>query len=433
MNTLGARLALWYAVLSTVTLFALLAAGYYLLNRHLVRGLDALNAAEYERLAPALPSPIEGAGAFFVEVEKPDGQAVFRSSNLGGVSLPEGRGTFTSRVGDLGDLRLGVFVRDGWTITIASPLGPVYAVMEGYAQISFVLVCLVLIVSLISGLILSRVALRPLRLIQETANRIRSDNLGERIPTTDVQDEVNSLARLLNEMFDRLETAFQQVRRFSAEASHELKTPLALMRLQGEKLLSDGGLTPAQEDALGVQLEEIGHMNQIIEELLFLSRAEAQAITPELQTLDPRAFLEGFISDARLLAEEKGAILEERLAETGTVAFDPRWMRQVLLNLLTNALKATSPGGKVSVESEFTLEAWRLAVEDDGPGLPPANREQIFERFLKLDSSTPGAGLGLAICRSILQMHGGTIRAEDGPRKGGLRVVCEIPLSRGTV
>jgi two-component system heavy metal sensor histidine kinase CusS len=219
------------------------------------------------------------------------------------------------------------------------------------------------------------------------------------------------------------------VRRFSAEASHELKTPLALMRLQGEKLLIDGGLNPAQEEAIGVQLEEIAHMNQIIEELLFLSRAEAQAITPELQSLDPRSFLENFSSDARLLAEEKGAILEERFSDSGTVAFDPKWMRQVLLNLLTNALKVTPPGGRISVESEFTLDAWRLAVEDDGPGLAPADREHIFERFLKLDSNAPGTGLGLAICRSILQMHNGAIRAEEGPRKGGLRVVCEIPIS----
>lgn len=432
MNTLGARLALWYSLISTLTLFGLLAAGYYLLNRHLVRGLDALNIAEYERLALSLPKTTEGTAAFYVQVKK-EGETIFHSSNLGGSQLPEGHGAFTARVGALGDLRLGTFTRDGYVVTLASPLGPVHAVMEGYAQVSFVLVCLVLLASLISGLILSRVALRPLRLIQETANRIRSDNLGERIPTSDVQDEVNSLARLLNEMFDRLETAFQQVRRFSAEASHELKTPLALMRLQGEKLLSDGGLTPAQEEAIGVQLEEISHMNQIIEELLFLSRAEAQAITPELQSLDPRSFLENFSSDAKLLAEEKSAILDERISDSGAVSFDPKWMRQVLLNLLTNALKVTPPGGRVSVESEFTLDTWRLSVEDEGPGLPATDREHIFERFIKLDSDMPGTGLGLAICRSILQMHGGTIRAEEGSRKGGLRVVCEIPASHPKV
>jgi signal transduction histidine kinase len=431
VNTLGARLALWYSLLSTLTLFGLLAAGYYLLNRHLVRGLDALNAAEFERLSLTLPAAAEGAAGFFVEVEKPGGEILLRSANLGGTRLPKGRGAFTARAEELGELRLGAFEHNGFAITVASPLAPVRSVMEGYAQISFALVCLVLLASLIIGLILSQVALRPLRLIQDTANRIRSDNLSARIPISDVEDEVNSLARLLNEMFDRLETAFQQVRRFSAEASHELKTPLALMRLQGEKLLSDGGLAPVQEEAVGLQLEEIGHMNQIIEELLFLSRAEAQAIRPEWQTLDPREFLESFLADARLLAEDKKVVLENDITEAGTAAFDPKWMRQVLLNLLTNALKATPPGGKVSLASEFTHEAWRVSVEDDGPGLPEADREHIFERFLKLDSSTPGAGLGLAICRSILHMHGGRIRAEEGPRKGGLRVVCEIPLRRG--
>ncbi|HET6409988.1 MAG TPA: HAMP domain-containing protein, partial [Chthoniobacteraceae bacterium] len=204
MNTLGARLALWYSLLSTLTFFGLLATGYYLLNRHLVRGLDALNAAEYERLSLTLPAAAEGAAGFFVEVEKPDGQILFRSASLGSARLPEGRGAFTARADGLGDLRLGTFARDGFVVTVASSLAPVHVVMEGYAQVSFVLVCLVLLASLVSGLILSRVALRPLRLIQETANRIRSDNLSARIPTADVQDEVNSLARLLNEMFDSL-------------------------------------------------------------------------------------------------------------------------------------------------------------------------------------------------------------------------------------
>jgi two-component system heavy metal sensor histidine kinase CusS len=130
-------------------------------------------------------------------------------------------------------------------------------------------------VSVAIGFGLSRLALRPVRLIRETARRIGSDNLSERIAVANVRDEISDLAQLLNLMFDRLEKSFQQIRRFTAEASHELKTPLSLIRLQAEKLLVQGRLDADDEESVHMQLEEVSRLSQIIEELLFLSRAEA--------------------------------------------------------------------------------------------------------------------------------------------------------------
>jgi signal transduction histidine kinase len=296
-----------------------------------------------------------------------------------------------------------------------------------------VLVCFMLVVSIITGIALSRIALRPVRLIQETANRIRSDNLSERIPVAGVQDEISNLARLLNEMFDRLESSFNQIRRFTAEASHELKTPLSLVRLQGEKLLVEGGLTPAQEEAVQMQLEEVARLNKIIEELLFLSRMEAQAVTPELRREDPRRFMLAVAGDARVLAEHRGVRFSETIDGAGLVEYDPKWIRQVLLNLIANALKFSPRGGLVTLTSEFTAETWRVAVEDDGPGVPAEQRERIFERFVRLNAERTdedkGSGLGLAISRSILGLHRGTIHVEASSRGTGLRVVFEIPVA----
>lgn len=431
MRTLGARLALWYSLVSTVTLFGLLAAGYFLLNRHLVRGVDLQNAAEFHRLVAkgSLPPPGAESPGFLVEVRDARGSVLYRSAALGVAVLPESGNTVT--IGALGRHRVGVFQKDGATVKVAVPLEPVRQVMLGYAEISLVLICLVLLISLISGLALSRAALRPVRAIQETANRIRLDNLSERIPVGDSQDEIASLAELLNEMFDRLETAFEEVRRFSAEASHELKTPLSLLRLQAEKLLSDGRLGAEQEEAVQEQLTEINRMQHIIEDLLFLSRAEAQAIKPRLVRRNPREFLEELTEDAALLAEQAGVQFRAHIEPEGEAAFDAQWMRQALLNLLTNAFRYSGRGSLVTLNSEFTLDAWRLAVEDEGPGVPEAERGRIFERFVRLDDQAErgtGSGLGLAICRSVLAMHGGTIYAEAGGRKGGLRVVCEVPL-----
>jgi signal transduction histidine kinase len=125
---------------------------------------------------------------------------------------------------------------------------------------------------------------------------------------------------------------------------------------------------------------------------------------------------------------------EETIEGSDQVRFDPKWMRQVLLNLITNALKFSPRGSLLTLESDFTVDAWRLAVEDEGPGVAPEQRKRIFERFVRigpeLSASPSGSGLGLAICRSIIELHQGVIHAETGKRKSGLRVVCEIPLQQ---
>jgi signal transduction histidine kinase len=450
MKSLGARLAMLYALVSTTTLALLFFGGYYLLNQHLVHGLDLLNEAEFEQIKASLgpdyaaltPEMIEqrirqttevASVLFYIEVHEKGRGLLFSSSNLGGRRIPDvsHQREFNAALPGVGEMRAGEYPLGTKEVLIGTSLGQVRKVMDGYAEISLVLVCFMLVFSIITGLVLSRIALRPVRVIQETANRIRSDNLSERIPVADVQDEISNLARLLNETFDRLESSFNQVRRFTAEASHELKTPLSLVRLQGEKLLMDGKLTPGQEEAVQMQLEEIARMNRIIEELLFLSRMEAQAITPELQRVDPRRFMQAFAQDARVLAEHAGVSFRETIEGSARVDVDPKWIRQVLLNLIANALKFSPRGGSVTLLSHFTVEAWQVAIEDEGPGVPETDRERIFERFVRLVGAQPreGSGLGLAISRSIIALHRGTIRAETASRGTGLRVVFEIPIA----
>jgi signal transduction histidine kinase len=270
------------------------------------------------------------------------------------------------------------------------------------------------------------------RLIRETANRIRSDNLSERIPVAQVEDEISELARLLNQMFDRLESSFNQVRRFSAEASHELKTPLSLVRLQAEKLLVAGNLSADQEEAVQMQLEELARLSRIIEELLFLSRAEAHAISLELKPQDPVRLLYVFAQDARVLAEHHGRHFDFTREGEGTAAFEEKRVRQVLLNLLANALDASPRDGVITLHSSLRDGVWRVVIEDQGIGVPDDQRERIFERFVRLDNrgdDNRGSGLGLAICRSIIALHHGRIWAEAGSNGLGLRVIFEIPAT----
>lgn len=452
MRSIGARLALWYASVSTATLVLLFIAGYYLLQQHLVRGLDALNRAEFEQIKSSLgpdyakltraevEQRLRGIAEvasvlFYVEIHAKDKSLLFASPNLGARRLPDlpGEHRFDARLEDFGPVRIGEFFLGPMDVLVATSADQVRQVMNGYAEISLILVCLMLVLSLITGLVLSRAALSPVRAIQETAHRIRSDNLSERIPVADVQDEIANLARLLNEMFDRLEISFNQIRRFTAEASHELKTPLSLVRLQAEKLLVEGGLTLAQEEAVQVQLEEIARLNKIIEELLFLSRAEARAVRLDFRREDPRGFLQSFAQDARALAEHRGVHFTLQLEGAGLVEFDPSWLRQVLFNLVQNALNVSPPGGAIRLVSDFTVESWRVALEDEGPGVAPEQRERIFDRFVRLETdekpaAPKGSGLGLTISRSIVGLHGGTIRAEAGESGRGLRIVFELPV-----
>jgi two-component system heavy metal sensor histidine kinase CusS len=299
--------------------------------------------------------------------------------------------------------------------------------MRDYSEICAWMLLVMIVMSGAIGLGLSRLALRPVRSIRETANHISSDNLSERIPVAAVRDEISELAELLNQMFARLESAFDQTRRFTAEASHELKTPLSLIRLQAEKLLMHGNLAPADEESLHIQLEEISRLSQIIEELLFLSRAEARDIDLHLGAHDPEVLLQNFGQDARVLSEHRGLRYVQTHRGAGIVQVEPRWVRRVLLNLLANALNASPRGGTVTLTSVVDAGVWTVSLADQGPGVAVELRERIFERFFRLapeaGSEETGSGLGLAICRSIIALHGGRIWADASPGSTGLCVV----------
>lgn len=446
-QSISTRLAVWYAAAASATLFCLFAAGYFILEAQLMHGLDQLNASEFGELRAhlmreykpddpqfvenRLRKPVERAHAlFYVAIDDSRNQTTFRSNNLKQVELPTNprRDAYNIVLPEAGELRASVFRVAPLVITVATPMQGARAQLHDYLRMCALLMVAMVAASLGIGIVLSRAALKPIRLISETANRIGSDNLDERIPVGVVNDEVSTLARMLNQMFDRLQGSFNEVRRFSAEASHELKTPLSLIRLHAEKMLREG-VSPQHEEALIVQLEEIARLDQIIEELLFLSRAEANAISLQSADANPAAFLQWFAQDAQVLCEHHGLRFAQTHDGEGRVSFDRKRVRQVLLNLLTNAIKVSPPGAHITLRSVLEDGIWTLVMEDEGPGLPDHEHERIFERFVRVkrvDADDRGNGLGLAICRSIVTLHGGRIHARNGVSQG-LQVVIELP------
>ena len=239
------------------------------------------------------------------------------------------------------------------------------------------------------------------------------------------------LAGLLNQMIDRLEKSFNHAKRFTADVSHELMTPLSIIRLHTERLLNDPELPARYHNSVEEQLQETLHLAETLERLLMLAKADSSALSLNLQSVPAGDFIQQFAEDAQLLAESRG--LNILLAQNnGCVAtFDQGWMRQVLFNLLSNALRFSPPNGTITFYSKCTLGEWTVEVWDEGQGVPPDRLNDIFERFVQITPrSEPGsgAGLGLAICKSIVELHKGRISAHNRTGHSGLVVAFMMPI-----
>ncbi len=453
MRSLTGRIVIQIAVLITVTVGLVLVAGGWFLSREAVGGIDLLNTAEYteihDRLGSlsATPSPAEidrrirahteiDSALYFFQIRDAAGNVVFRSANLGPLFLPPRGPELQSWTGDLrgiGAVRISEFADGPLNIQVASAIQPVRRLLNDYAGVTGYLLGCTALASVGLGWAFARLTLRPVRAIHATASRIRADNLGERIPMPPGRDEFAALAGLLNRMFDRLEGSFAQVKRFTADASHELKTPLTYARLNAEKLRVRCAADPEAVAAVEDVLEEIERLRQITDSLLFLAKAEGGGLVLAEADVRPEEFVGDFAEDALALAEDRGSRFTVSRSDSGRVRCEPTLLRQLLLNLVTNAMRVSQPGGPVTLESILLPGKWRLVVSDEGPGLPPDQLDRVFERFQRYGPTSgrmgpeAGAGLGLAICRSIAVLHGGSIRAENRAGGSGLSVVVDLP------
>lgn len=450
VSPLTVRLSAAFAMALLVALGAALAVGRWLIAHEMLQGLHSLHHAEFTELVDDLPPSAAGvshaemaarlrehaegdADLFFFQVHDRDGRVLFRSRNLGETVLPDlsVHGTSTERIlPPHGRLLVSEFNHGDFHIQIASRLGPLEQLLGNYARAGFVLWAGAAVFSLGAGYGLSRLLLRPVRAIAQTAQRIGADRLGERIPVPPGRDEITQLAGLLNETFDRLQRAFMQVRQFSADASHELKTPLTLIRLNAERLRQRAVERSGSTAELDELLEETAHMQEVVDRLLFLARAEGGALPLRREERDTAEWIRGVAEDAAVLAEDRGVRLELAVNEPLRQCFDPALLRQVVLNLVTNAIKVSPPGSVIMLRSSLADAAWRIELVDRGPGLTEAQIGRMFERFGLSQEQTPaessGHGLGLAIARSLVQLHGGRISARRAST-GGLHVGVELP------
>lgn len=458
LTSFTTRITLVFALFVTATTGLVLLIGGWLLDNQATHGLDALNAAEYAEIRDRLlelptrasaaeidrlvgPHTEIDARLYFFQIDSPEGSPLFRSANLGSTVLPAPTGEASNRTDEvpgLGRIRLSEFRLRGLHIQIASSIETAQRLVRDYVRTSLALLAGVALASVGVGWSFARFVLRPVRAIRETAGRIRAENLGERIPVPAGRDELAALADLLNRMLDRLEASFVQIKRFTADASHELKTPLALMRLNAEQLRSRLAADSETGAALDVMLEDLDRMRRIVDSLLFLAKADSGTLALSRTPIEIDPFVHRLAEDATVLADDHGARFTVTRSDPGRVFGDSTLLWQLLLNLVVNACHVIAAGGTIELESRLERDTWHLVVSDTGPGLPADRLEQIFERFVQVQPACAngdrerGHGLGLAICRSIAELHGGTIRAENRRDATGLRLIVELPAGAAT-
>jgi two-component system OmpR family sensor kinase len=284
-----------------------------------------------------------------------------------------------------------------------------------------------LLIGLLAGYLVAARTAGPLRRMARIAARVDAGELSPRMAQQGTRDEVRALADSFDFMLDRLEDAFARQRAFASDASHELRTPLTVIRGQLEVLARQSA--PAAEDVRRVERivrTEIIRMERLVDDLLVLARAdEREFLRP--RPVDLRPFARELLDGVRPTADRT---FELSHIPAGVLDADPDRLAQALRNLLRNAIEYTTAGGLVRLVGESAGDHVTLAVEDDGPGIPPTHRERVFDRFHRTDSARTrvrgGAGLGLAIARAVTEAHGGRISASDSP-EGGARVAIVLP------
>ncbi|HWO00023.1 MAG TPA: heavy metal sensor histidine kinase [Blastocatellia bacterium] len=319
-------------------------------------------------------------------------------------------------------------------IETGAPLKQSESVLHGLLLTFAVGLPLVVAVAVAGGYVLMRRALAPVGEITRSAEQITSRNLSERLPEAKTGDEIEALSIALNRMIARIEHSFRHVNRFSADASHELRTPLTVLRGELEAIVQRPDLPIDVRETIGSTLEESERLSKIVESLLAISRLDAGEALMTRERFDLSELVTDTADQMRLLAEDKQIALKCAAAGSVEVEGDQGRVKQVVVNLVDNAIKYTPEGGKVAISVGVVNGSAVLEVTDSGVGIPSEAIGHVFERFYRVDKARSrqmgGAGLGLSIVKSICTAHEGRVRVESTEGKGS-RFTVELPLANG--
>jgi len=457
LRSIRLRLTLWYVLLLAVILAAF-SAGIYLTLRHsLYDNLDdsmqnranvLLDIVRYEGSRPTLAGVVSSndpnQGESFVRIFDASGELTFDNSAAAGdvpidrraveSALAGKTATRNVNAGETLSVRTLPIDRDGrisGVLEVGQSQSDVSDTLQALLLIVGIAYPLTLVVASIGGVFLAGRALAPVSRVTRLARRISAEDLTQRLNLRLPDDEVGRLARTFDEMIARLDDAFHRQRQFTADASHELRTPLTVLKGQIDVALQRERDVEAYRQVLRAANEEVDRMIRLVGSLFTLARADAGQIPIAREPVNLGDLVASAVEQVRRSAEQKELSLSLQRGPRTILRADEDLLLQLLLNLLDNAIKYSPAAGSVTVGWSADAERVELWVRDTGVGIPTEHVPHIFDRFYRVDKARSraegGAGLGLSICRWIVQAHGGSISAESVPRQGTTLTVV-LPL-----
>ncbi len=322
-----------------------------------------------------------------------------------------------------------------YIVQVGTSMESVGETLQRFLVLLVVAIPIALAVSLAGGWFLAGRALRPVDKITLAAQRIAAGDLSQRLSMPAAHDEIGRLADTFNNMIGRLDTSFRQIRQFTSDASHELRTPLTVMKGETDLVLRRPRLLDDYKSVLESNLEEIDRMTRIVDELLFLSRADMGEVRVESLPVAMESLVEDIHRQAKLLAQDRHIEVLLGTVMPVVVQGDDLRLRELLLNLVENAMKYSHSDGKVEIALLNDGREARLSVTDYGIGIAPADHKKIFQRFFRTDvargHTKKGTGLGLAICAWIAELHKGRIEVKSDLGQGSTFTVV-LPLAHPT-
>jgi heavy metal sensor kinase len=428
------KLTLWYTLVLGLIVLIFSISVYLFVKGRLFQQLDRRLAEDFsvidgdvsEETAEVPDFEPEGSAMLFQLVR---GKSVYYQSRpYEGSGLPaftnlRGGKPLTARTASGKKFRLMTgTTKNGLLLTVAQDEEVVRSNLDTLLVILVLALPSALLLAAWGGYIMAGRLLRPVAAMADKAESIRAENLAERLPVENPEDEFGRLAAVFNRTLARLQNAFERLRRFTADASHELRTPLTAIQSVGEVALQGDLGAEAYRDSIGSMLEETARLTHLVESLLLLTRADSGRLQVSRQERDVTRLVEKAVEDMRIMAEEKTQRLTTDLGPGLQARIDEDTLRRALVNILDNAIKYTPRGGIISVKLRPADVGLIIEVTDTGPGIPAEHRERIFDRFYRIEKDRPredgGAGLGLAIARWAVEANGGRLELESRENAG---------------
>jgi signal transduction histidine kinase len=428
-SSLKVKLGLYATLICLLALAAgvvpLLSAVYihqlFQLDRTLTRDAEELaTSLKNFRGAPIDPRrplsekfiPFSFAGRHLV-IQGPEGQVLYQSPGLRGEDFTgDGDGAATRMIA--GEKFRFVSHRvPPYRIHIGNELGFIERFERDLVSDLIFTVPFVAVVVFIGGLWLGRRAVAPVAAITATAERITASNLNERLPIPSSQDEIADLSEVINRTFDRLQASYNSASRFSADASHQLKTPLTILRAGLDHLSASPAIHGEDREEIDTLRQQVRRLTTLIEDLLLLAQADAGNLADERASHSLREILEGLLDDLDVLVLDKDITVEAVIPGDIHVTVNLRQIQIALQSLTENAAKYTPPGGRIRFTASVEGRHAVLCISNSGPLIPEEERESIFERFRRgnvLGENVGGYGLGLNIARELIRAHGGELK-----------------------